>query len=363
MTLTERCFGFDRGGLERRMPHCYDEMRPDRHAVVTCDGDVVSHVACVPAELRAGNATVECHGIAGVATDPDHRGNGYMTQLLEFWLDRLDSQGVPLAELEGDRLGYGRFGWENAGREDRYRITRRSFIADPDGSGTVREYRNRVDLELIKEIHDRERYRITRDDRRYERLLEQRNLETLLFDGDRPAYLAYRGTDPASVLEFGGSRDGVTELLGTVLETAAELEVFTHPHHPLVSLFSEMAIDWETHPHRKLNILDLPTTLKAYEPLLTARWSTVVDDFGCPSGAVTLAVDGPETTDAVTLAYDATDVHVERADREPDVALERRTMTQLLFGSPDACWPIRRSRPFLRAVLPLEYYFWQTETI
>ncbi|MFC7212655.1 GNAT family N-acetyltransferase [Saliphagus sp. GCM10025334] len=363
MALTERCFGFERGGLERRMPHCFDQTRPNRHAVVTFDGDVVSHVACVPAELRAGAATVECHGIAGVATDPDHRGNGYMTQLLEFWLDRLELQDVPLAELEGDRLGYGRFGWENAGREERYRITRRSFTTDPAGSADVRQYRSRTDLELIREIHDRERYRITRTDRRYERLLAQRDLETLVFDGDRPAYLAYRGTDPASVLEFGGSREGVTTLFGSVLETAAELEVFTHPHHPFVPSFCDLAIDWETRPHRKLNILDLPATLEAYEPLLAERWATVDDDFGCPSGAVTLAVEGLETTDAVTVAYDATGVHVEQTRREPDVVLDRRAMTRLLFGSPDACWPIRRSRPFLRAVLPLEYYFWQTETI
>lgn len=364
MTLTERCFGFERGGLERRMPHCFDASRPDRHAIVKRDGRVVSHVACIPAELRAGDAAVECHGIAGVATDPDHRGDGHMTRLLGFWLDRLDSRNVPLAELEGDRLGYGRFGWENAGREDRYRIDRRSFAAEPVEADGVRPYRTPMDLELIMEIHERERYRVTRDRRRYERLLDQRDLETLVVGGDRPAYLSYRGTDPASVLEFGGSREGVATLLAAVLESATELEVFTHPHHPLVSLLCDVAIDWETAPHRKLNVLDLPRTVEAYRPLLADRWSAVTDEFGAVSGSVTLAVGGSsEPTEAVTITYDESDVYVERTARDPDVALDRRTMTRLLFGPSDACWQIGRSRPFLRAVLPLEYYFWRTETI
>lgn len=38
-------------------------------------------------------------------------------------------------------------------------------------------------------------------------------------------------------------------------------------------------------------------------------------------------------------------------------------MVHRLFGSPDIHRPEVRSNPFLEAVLPLEYYFWQTETI
>lgn len=362
MALTERCFGYDSGGLEARMPHCFDASRPERHAVVKRDGAVVSHVACIPAELRAGNANIECHGIAGVATDPDHRGNGYMTQLIEFWLDRLSSKGVPLAELEGDRVGYGHFGWENAGRETGYRITDRSFAVGSDGTDTVRPYEE-DDIELIVDIHEHERYRIVRDRRRYERLFDQRDLETIVYEGSRPAYLSYRGTDPASVLEFGGSREGLTTLLAHVLTSATEIELFTHPHHPHVPLFRDLALDWETRPHRKLNLLDLPGTVRAYEPLLSDRWSAVVEGFGSISGEITLGIDETGTAEAVTIAYDDSGTRIERTDREPEVSLDRRTMTGVLFGSSDDCWSIKRSHPFLRAVLPLEYYFWRTETI
>lgn len=373
MTLTERCFGFDAGGLESRMPHCFDESKPERHAIVKRDGAIVSHVACVPVELRAGDVRVECGGIAGVATDPDHRGDGHMTRLIEFWLERLDERNVPLAELEGDRVGYGRFGWENAGREWRYLITERSFALEPAGTDRVRQYRAPEDLDAIESIHEHERYRVSRDRRRYERLFDQRDLETLVFEGDRPAYLAYREDDPTAIIEFGGSREGVTALVTAVLASteSGELAVFTHPHHPLTALFREVAADWRIQPHRKLNVLDLPEILEAYEPLLADRWRSMVNGGGEDrSGSVTVALDGTESAESVeasrepvTITTTGDALAVERTSRSPDVALDRRTMTHLLFGSPDACWSIKRSHPILRSVLPLEYYFWQTETI
>lgn len=378
MALTERCFGFDPGGLEARMPHCFDDEHPERHAIVKADGEVVSHVVCVPAELRAGDARVDCHGIAGVATAPSHRGNGYMHQLLEFWLDRLDDRGVPLAELEGDRVRYGRYGWENAGREARYRITERSFEAGRNERGAgaadaTRRFRRGTDIELIREVHETERYRVSRDRRRYERLLEQTDLETLVYDAAQPAYVCYRGDDPASVFEFGGSRDGVAALLERVLDTADEVAVYTHPSHPLTALFRDVAAGWKYHPHRKLNILDLPATLEAYLPLLEERWSKTVDVFGTVTGEVTLGmIDSPnratddvadDQAQSVTVAYDPSSVHVERTDREPDITLERQGAVDLLFGPQDARRALERTDPFLDAVLPLEYYFWQTETI
>ncbi|KYH24463.1 hypothetical protein HAPAU_34460 [Halalkalicoccus paucihalophilus] len=378
MALTNRCFGFEPGGLEERMPHCFDAAHPERHAIIEANGNIVSHVACVPVELRAGDARVECGGIAGVATDPNHRGNGYMHRLLEFWLDRLDDRGVPVAELEGDRVRYGRYGWENAGREDQYRVTERSFVAAFGERyadfEAVRRFRPRTDLALVQRIHESERYRVNRDRRRFARLLEQTGLETLIYDTARPAYLCYRGDNPVSVLEFGGSRDGITALLGQVLDAMADdIVVYTHSRHPLTGLFRTVATDWSQHPHRKLNVLDLPATLAAYRPLLEERWLNTVDAFGSTAGDLTFEMvdstgrsgDTTVATDqqSTTIMYDASGVSVKRTDRNQDVSLGRREMVDLLFGSQDAFRSIKRSEPFLDAVFPVEFYFWQTETI
>ena len=373
MALVNDCFGHDRGHLEARMPHCFDAAHPERHAVIERNGEIVSHVACVPAQLRAGDARIDCGGIAGVATHPDHRGNGHMRRLLSFWLDRLVDRGVSLAELEGDRVRYGRYGWENAGREHRYRIGRRAFRLEP-AIDAVRRYRS-DDLEIIREIHERERFAVVRDRRRYERLLDQTGLETLVVDGPEAAYCCHRG-DPPTILEFGGASEGVAALLSRLLEGHEEIVVYTHPAHPLASLFRDVATEWEGVPHRKLNLLDLPTTVEAYEPLLAERWKRILEsgpDFGscAPPGDVTLAVENdgesvwtpPNACQSVTLRFERDGLRVDRANGEPDVSLGRAEMVDFLFGPSDARPALGRSRPALDLVLPLEYYFWQTETI
>lgn len=73
--------------------------------VVTVGDEIATHAVRISAEL-----------VAGVATHPDHRENGYRTRVLEFCLADLAADGVPIAELEGYRPGYARFGFEDAGR-------------------------------------------------------------------------------------------------------------------------------------------------------------------------------------------------------------------------------------------------------
>lgn len=358
MELAELCFGRAPGNLERRMPHCFDEEHPERHAVVEVGGELVSHVVCVPATLRAGPARIDCVGIAGVATHPDHRGNGHMSALLEFWLERLDDRAIPIAELEGDRRRYGRFGWENAGREHRYRITERSF----DGAGgdpeAVRPLEG-TDLDSLMAVHETERYGVARDRRRYGQLLGQAGLETVVTEDGAFSYLSYRGNDLASVLEFGGTPSGIRDLVAATLERASKLEVYTHPRHPLDPVFRSVATDWSTIPHRKLNILDLAGLLAAYQPFLTERWARFRPVLDPTDSTVSLGIDGGQ---AVTLRFGET-VTVERTDGTPDISLDRRRMVDFLFGSPHRYWPIDDSFPELEVVLPLEYYFWETETI
>lgn len=358
--LLNRCFGFD---VPPRMPHCFDPDRLERHAVVVANGEVVSHVACVPAELVAGDAGIDCYGIAGVATDTAHRGKGYMDDLLGFWLERLEDRGAPLAELEGDRRRYGRYGWENAGREYRYEITGRSFAGAHDESppDTVAEYTGTDEqLELIEACHESERFRIARERSDYETLLGQSGLETLCYP-DGPAYLSYRGEESPSVLEFGGDEAGVRALLATVLAESVDdrLLLYAHPLHPLNETFRRGADDWTQLPHRKLNVLDLRATLEAFEPLLAERWRRV---HGRTRGRVTLGVRGEEGS-AVSLSYTPGDVSCRPFEGDPEISLSRTEMAQLLFGFPDQWRSRKRRDPLLSTTLPLDYYFWETETI
>lgn len=365
MALLDRYFAYERGGMAARLPFCYDPERSDRHAIVEKDGRIVSHVAAIPQTLVVGDGTVECWGIGGVATDRRYRGNGYMSQLLEFWFDRMDDAGVPLSELSGNRQRYNHFGYENAGAELRYTITDRSFAGTPEPTAESVACYDGADehLEVLREIHGQEPYRVHRDRELSRIVFGQRGLETLLYEGDDgPAYLSLtRESRSRTIEEFGGSERGVETLLEHVLAMydLNELTACVHPRHPLDDVFHRHSRFWQQRPHRKLNIRDLPALLETFEGQLETRW---LETGRSERGDLTLGLEGADAS--VRLSYDMEGVTVERsAAAEPDFSLDRLSMTALLFGFQDRLREVRTRDPLLEATLPLQFYIWPTEHV
>jgi GNAT superfamily N-acetyltransferase len=353
LELVDRCFSREQSGMAARLPFCYDETHLEYHAVVCRNGSVVAHAGAIPQTLAVDGGEVGCRGISGVATDPRYRGNGYMSDLLEFWLDHIDE---PLMDLGGDRQRYGHFGWENAGREVRYRVTERSLQSSPDVS--VRHYTgDAADLDTLCDIHAEEPYRVVRSRKTSRQVYSRRGTETLRTTDEQPAYVSFnRETRDPQIVEWGGSADGVVGLLAYVFQwfDASSLTVVAPPSHQLTPALRKGSESWQVTPMRMLNIRDLPTLLSGFEAELTRQWETYQ---GMGAGDLTLGITGDE--DTARLRYDD-GITVDRTDATPDIALDRREMTHLLFGSP-ACEI--RSNPVLNAVTPLNYYIWPSERV
>jgi predicted N-acetyltransferase YhbS len=352
LELVDRCFAREQGGMAARLPFCYDETHPERHAVVCQDGAIVAHAGAIPQTLAVNGGKIGCRGISGVATDPRYRDNGHMSDLLEFWLDRIDE---PLMDLGGDRQRYGHFGWENAGREVKYRVTERSLSLSPDVS--IHRYNeDAADLDTLCNLHAEESYRRIRSRETSRQVYGRRGIETLLTTGEQPAYLSFnRETRDPQVVEFGGSAEGIIDLISYIFRwfNASSLTVMAPPSHRLTPILRNSSVSWQVTPMRMLNVLDLPTLLSGFEAELARRWEA----YGQGGGDFTLGITSDE--DAVRFHY-GDDFTVERTDATPDLALDRREMTHLLFGFP-ACET--RSDPILDAVMPLEYYIWPSERV
>ena len=363
--LIDRYFAYEREGMAARLPFCYDPDQPERHAIVEADGRIVSHIAAVPQTLAVGGGSVECWGIGGVATDRRYRGNGYMSDLLEFWLERMEEANVPLSELSGNRQRYGHFGYERAGIEHRYPIDDRSFVGTPEAADDelISVYEGGADrLSTLRELHEREPYRVERDRELSEITFGQRGLETLLYEGpEGPAYLSLtRESRSRTAKEFGGSRGGVETLLSHVLALydLNELTVQVHPRHPLDSLFHEHSRYWSQRPHRMLNIRSLEGLFDGFGAQLKTAWR---ESGRTETGSVTLGL--VETGETVEIAYGPGELSVDTAVGEPDLSLDRRGMATLLFGFHEHMRDVRRSEPVLEATLPLQFYIWPTEHV
>ncbi|MFC7215863.1 GNAT family N-acetyltransferase [Saliphagus sp. GCM10025334] len=373
MGLLDRYFAYERGGMQASLPFAYDPEHVDHHAIIVEDDRIVSHIGAVPQTLSTGvdGKTVECWGIGGVATDRRYRGNGYMSELLEFWFDRMVNENVPLSDLSGNRQRYAHFGYENVGTECQYKLTERSFDGDATTSDAVVGYDADTHLETLHEIHEAEPYRVVRDLDGTRTVLGQRDLETFVYGGNGigaggndntngPAYLSLTRTSRSRTIEeFGGSKRGLETLLGHVLALLDlnELTARVPPWHPLESVVSRHSRFWTARPHRKFRINDLQAVLEAFEGQFERRW---LESGRSDEESVELAIAGEQS---VRIGYGPDGVSVESGREEPDVECERTTMSSLLFGMHDRCAHLRAGDPLLETALPLRFFVWASEHV
>lgn len=365
LDLVDRCFQRRDGGMGDEWAHCYDETNPEQHAIVKRDGRVVSNVGCIRQTLKIGDAELEAAGITAVGTDPRYRGNGYMTRLLEFWLDRMDDRGIPLSELAGDRKRYGRYGWDNAGLDRRYRLTERSFRAPPDGDEHVRRYDGSGDLRsLVRELYESQRFSVVRDEDSFRTHLGRSNLETVIYtESGEESYLTFtRNQSDGWIYEVVGTERGVRALLASVFRAFGSglnsLRTRLHPGDPLNALFGswDVSSHWETSAHRKVNVRDLPAVLDPFTEQIADRW----DRFGTGETSVTIGID--EDEDVAELAVSEDGATVRRVTAQPEVKLNRRAAARLLFGYPET---VREydGHPLLDVALPLEFFVPRTDQV
>lgn len=370
--LLGRVFSYGPDGMPAHIPNWFDESHPEYYAVIEQDGQIVSTIGCVPQTFVADGDQVEWWGLGNVATDKDYRGNGHMSALLNFWLDRMGEHGVPLTELGGDRKRYNRYGWENAGREITYTVTERTFSGGDIDESAIRYYAGSdADLNLVSDVHGAEQLRVERTHEGFHDLLDQHGVQTLLYNqrGDK-SYLCFNQEAPNRrystqshahiVPEFGGTDEGLRTLFTHLWRhhPIGRIGVPAHPTHHLADYLREVSTAWSMESHRMVNILDLEKTLQSVSGQLANHWAS---DYNSGDGAVTLSITDSDEP-PVTICYTASNVTVERASgASPDVALDRLSMTSLLFGFQEAFPSIKRRNPFLNAALPIDFYIWKLE--
>lgn len=364
MELLDRYFSYERGGMAARLPYCYDPSNIEHHAIIREDGRIVSHVGAFPQTLVVGGEEIECWGFGGVATHRQYRGNGYMSELIDFWFDRMNAQNVPLAELSGNRQRYNHFGWEGAGREFQYKIHSRSFSDAVSNHDRVVPYDGSEEqLGLLRTLHEEEPYRVKRDEERSRSVFGQRGLETLLYDrGDEAAYVSLsRESRARTISEFGGSARGIEAVLTHLFDSydINNLTAIVPPRHPLNSTFRRHSRTWSLRNHRNVKVLDLAATLDRFSGQMQRHWRSAT---GTGDGSVTLGVRGAD--DAVRISYSPEYVDVDPTD-EPELELEldERDVVTLLFGFHDRQRELKERHPFLAAVLPLDFFVWKTEHV
>ena len=359
LDLVDRCFSHPDGGMLAHWCHVYDIEQPERHAVVCADGEVVSHISIVEDELVIGDDTITCWGFTGVGTDPRYRGRGFMSDILDLLVERMADHEIPLAKLGGDRIRYGRWGWERGGPERRYRITDRYLDVGDGENLTLHRYQESADeIDLFDRLYREKRYRVQRDREHWRTVLNRQQFTTLYTDA--PGTTAYavftRGRENrrrSTVTEMAGDEAGLRAILHHIVTVFGNntISVRAHPSDPLNAFLAKPDVcgSWDTGTNRSLRLNCLPDVITAYQSEMTQSCRA----YPVESSSATLAIE--EDDDPITVEWDGEDVTVERTDASPDIRLDRMAMTRLLFWDGRTVDGYDR-HPLVEAITPLQYW-------
>jgi len=226
-------------------PH--DDIRNKR--VVVKDGKVVSCLEFVPVSIYIGGTTVTMGGIAGVATLPNERRQGYSGMLMTDSVHALRELGFATSMLfPASYRFYRKFGWEYSSHYLKYSI-KPEYLPASQEAARVRPFEDR-DLPTILDIYAQkyaQRYGpFVHNERLWREDMMPRFRELHVYDnGGIQGYLVAR-RQPRKVFN-------IVEMLATTDESRQGLMGFLSTLSPKFALIKFLTCETDLHSLQLLN--------------------------------------------------------------------------------------------------------------
>lgn len=113
--------------FERLLPKLYFKENKDMiHYGAYEDGKLVASIGLYKMTMVSKYSSIKVGCVGAVSTHPDYRLKGYFKELMKRILKTAKKDNYDLLFLGGNRVRYGRFGFENAGRKFVFNISQRT---------------------------------------------------------------------------------------------------------------------------------------------------------------------------------------------------------------------------------------------
>jgi GNAT superfamily N-acetyltransferase len=129
--------------------------KPDYCRIYVEDGRILSALHIVRRDIRVGRANLVLGGIANVATDPDFRGKGYSSELLQDAARVMDQDQMDISTLYTGIQGfYARLGWRTLPMPRLFGALRSSDLPLESKRYGLRTYNEESDAGALLGIYD-----------------------------------------------------------------------------------------------------------------------------------------------------------------------------------------------------------------
>lgn len=323
---------------------------------------LVSILTAIPLAMRIGNRSVDCFGIAGVATLPEYRRRGFAAELIKRALRRLYAERAPLAVLQAfNHEFYRKLGWETVGAAAQARFSPKQlpqYPAPPLRRAQPREYE--VVIRLYEERGVQRTGSLVRDERRWDYLFwNLPNLWLYEHNGEIEGYLFYDFLDSGWTLRVREmlwrterARRAILSWLAANEESVQQVEV----QLPLNELAGLNILGWQTpptEPTEPFYTVQVLPNFMARPVHAPALLHTLLHDTPAPDGFTPFNLRVRDR--AITARDDALGVCVvgdrvqitEPLPHAPMITLAPTTLALLAFGTLSA--PELHARRLLHA--------------
>lgn len=224
--LSNKVFrGNSEGDMGKEYPLLFSPKNCENLRIIREDGKVVSLVGILFSDIIIFGNIIKVSMIGSVATDPDYRGRGYATLLMQDSIRRSVQEGADLMLISGGRGLYRRLGAINAGLYKTFHVDK----AKLSRTGLVVRRSDTKDIPKLLKLMETEPVRFLRSYEELKAILNcatvvNRPGEVLIVEKDSTplAYMAIqvpkREEDVPYIKEIGGSRIAIADALYSVID-------------------------------------------------------------------------------------------------------------------------------------------------
>ncbi|MBY0011390.1 GNAT family N-acetyltransferase [Paenibacillus typhae] len=338
LTLSEYAFQY-KVSAENRITN-KEKFKPERVWGVFEEGELKAGLTLLPLKVHIQDRIVSMGGIAGVATWPENRRQGYVATLLKHILQVMNENGQPLSMLHPFLIPfYRRFGWEVYCEYKKYSIPVGKFPVKTEIEGSVR--RDAADLETLDRLYSRFAARYNGTLKRsmdwWKQSVLDQDVHHGLFvsdEGEPEGYVLYKLENRELVIdEFVYLNEKARRALWTFLAnhdsmvTGALLKLVPSDDM-LPFLLPDPRISQENYPYFMARIVNAQTFIESFvfhKQQEVRKYTVYIKDEHAPwndgSWALTVNTDGTASL-----------VRSEGAEGQTDLSCSIGTLTVLLMG-------------------------------
>lgn len=300
--LANRVFrGRRPGSMGEEYPLVFEAQNAENLRVARCGDRLVGHVGLCIRNASLLGAPLRVASIGAVATDPEHRGHGIASRLMEDARRHAVEQGASLMLISGGRGLYHRLGYVQVGYFQRYHVP----AGEPEAGFQVTEF-HQDDLPAIISLYQAEPVRFLRPAGDWQKLLaagmlmnQPADLAVIRHGNAIVGYVGIQRPAPAGpdappraicIREIAGSRSALAAVVPGIARSQGvpAAEVMTWPSDAEWRA-QALCHGWRWSPSAfpgTLGIIDPERFLRAVRPLIEERVGPDLRIEAAGSGAV-----------------------------------------------------------------------------